>query len=85
MEDLDIKGISPTYCIHKRLMEENFKQVIQPQRQLNLNINEMVKKEVIKLLNAGVTYPISSSMWISLIQVVSKKCGMTMVENDKMT
>lgn len=63
-------------------MEENFKTVIQPQRWLNPNIKEVVKK-VIKLLNADVIYPISDSAWISLVQVVPKKGGMTVVENDK--
>lgn len=46
-------------------------------------MKEVVKKEVIKLLDAGITYPISDSSWVSSVQVVPKKSGMTIVENDK--
>lgn len=64
-------------------MEDNFKSVIQPQRRLNPNMREAVKKEVTKLLDAGVIYPISDSAWISPVQVVPKKGGITIIENDK--
>jgi len=39
----DIKGINPSFCTHKILMEDNFKSVIQPQRRLNPNMKEVVK------------------------------------------
>ncbi|XP_071695446.1 uncharacterized protein [Rutidosis leptorrhynchoides] len=48
----DIRGIDPTFCIHKILLEENAKPVIQRQRRLNPNMAEVVKKEVLKLLDA---------------------------------
>ncbi|KAG9458442.1 hypothetical protein H6P81_002950 [Aristolochia fimbriata] len=48
----DIKGISPTTCMHKILMEDSFKPTIQPQRRLNSTLQEVVKKEVVKLLDA---------------------------------
>jgi hypothetical protein len=64
-------------------MEENYKTVIQPQRRVNPNVQEVVKKEVIKLLDAGLIYPISDSPWVSLVQVVPKKGGMTVITNDK--
>ena len=38
-------------------------------------------KEVVKLLDAGIIYPISDSKWISPTQVVPKKSGLTIVEN----
>ena len=57
----DIKGISPSYCTHKILMEEGYKPVVQPQRRLNPNMKDVVKAEVIKLLDAGLIYPISDS------------------------
>ena len=41
----DIKGISPSICMHKILMEDNFKPVVQPQRRLNPTMQEVVKKE----------------------------------------
>ena len=57
----DIKGISPSYCTHKILMEEGYKPVVQPQRRLNPNMKDVVKAEVIKLLDASLIYPISDS------------------------
>ncbi|GKE85508.1 reverse transcriptase domain-containing protein [Tanacetum coccineum] len=54
-------------------MEDEFKPSVQPQRRVNPNINEVVKKEVIKLLDARLIYPISDSPWVSPIQVVPKK------------
>ena len=46
-------------------------------------MKEVVKKEVIKLLDAGLIYPIFDSPWVSPVQVVPKKGGMTVVTNDK--
>ena len=80
---VDIKGIDPSYCTHRILMEDEFKPVVQPQRRLNPNMQEVVKKEVLKLLDAGLIYPISDSAWVSPTQVVPKKGGMTVVENEK--
>ena len=78
----DIKGISPSLCMHKILMEEDYKPVVQPQRRLNPNLQEVVKKEVLKLLDTGIFYPISDSSWVSPVQVVPKKGGVTVVENE---
>ncbi|XP_076920646.1 uncharacterized protein LOC143581846 [Bidens hawaiensis] len=80
---MDIKGISQSFCTRKILMEEDFKPVVQHQRRLNPNMQDVVKKEVIKLLDAGLIYPISDSPWVSPVQVVLKKGGMTVVTNDK--
>jgi hypothetical protein len=79
----DLKGISPSYCMHKINMEENFKPVAQPQRRLNPTMKEVVRKEVVKLLEAGMIYPISDSAWVIPVQVVPKKGGMTVVKNEK--
>jgi hypothetical protein len=46
-------------------------------------MREGVKKEVLKLLKARVIYPIFNSEWVSLVQVVSKKGGMTVIRNEK--
>ena len=46
-------------------------------------MKEVVKAEVIKLLDAGIIYPISDSSWVSLVQVVPKKGGMAVVANEK--
>ncbi|GJW13341.1 putative reverse transcriptase domain-containing protein [Tanacetum coccineum] len=79
----DIKGIDSSFCTHKILMEDEFKPSVQPQRRVNPNIKEVVKKEVIKLLNAGLIYPISDNPWVSPVQVVLKKGVMIVVKNEK--
>ncbi|GKE36023.1 hypothetical protein Tco_1455345, partial [Tanacetum coccineum] len=63
-------------------MEDEFKPSVQSQRRVNPNIKEVVKKEVIKLLNAGLIYPISDSPWVSPVQVVPMKGGMIIVKNE---
>nr|GEW19149.1 reverse transcriptase domain-containing protein [Tanacetum cinerariifolium] len=57
----NIKGIEPYFCTHKILMEDDFKPMVQHQRRVNPKIHEVIKKEVIKLLDAGLIYPISDS------------------------
>ena len=61
----DIKGISPIICTHKILLEAEYKPTVQPQRRLNPTLKEVVKKEVLKLLDSGIIYPISDSKWVS--------------------
>ncbi|GKA10327.1 reverse transcriptase domain-containing protein, partial [Tanacetum coccineum] len=78
----DIKGIDPSFCTHKILMEDDFKPAVQHQRRVNPKIHEVIKKEVIKLLDAGLIYPIFDSPWVSPIHCVPKKGGMTVVENE---
>ncbi|XP_042396837.1 uncharacterized protein LOC121986983 [Zingiber officinale] len=77
----DIKGISPSLCMHRILLEKDFKPSVERQRRLNPNMKEVVKKEVLKLLDAGIIYPISDSEWVSPVHVVPKKGGMTVVRN----
>ncbi|GJS17719.1 reverse transcriptase domain-containing protein [Tanacetum coccineum] len=78
----DIKGIDPKFCTHKILMEDNVKPTAQHQRWVNPKIHEVIKKKVIKLLEAGLIYPISDSPWVSPVHCVPKKCGITIIEND---
>nr|GEW58518.1 reverse transcriptase domain-containing protein [Tanacetum cinerariifolium] len=59
----DIKGINPEFCTHKILMEEDFEPTVQHQRRVNPKIHDVIKQEVIKLLAAGLIYPISDSPW----------------------
>ncbi|CAN6725360.1 unnamed protein product [Malus baccata var. baccata] len=77
----DIKGISPTMCMHHIFLEEGAKPTREAQRRINPQMMEVVKKEIIKLLDCGVIYPISDSRWVSPIQCVPKKSGVTVVEN----
>ena len=64
-------------------MEEDYKPIAQPLRCLNPTMKEIVKKEVVKLLEARMIYPISNSQWVSPVQVVPKKVGMTVVKHEK--
>ncbi|RVW98937.1 Transposon Ty3-I Gag-Pol polyprotein [Vitis vinifera] len=79
----DLKGISPLVCTHHIYMEEDAKPVRQPQRRLNPHMQEVVRGEVLKLLQAGIIYPISDSLWVSPTQVVPKKSGITVIQNEK--
>ncbi|MCO6516940.1 MAG: RNA-directed DNA polymerase, partial [Snodgrassella sp.] len=79
----DIKGISPTTCMHRILLEEEAKPSREAQHRLNPPMLEVVKNEVIKLLDCGVIYPISDSRWVSPVQVVPKKSGVTVVKNEE--
>ncbi|RVW81581.1 Retrovirus-related Pol polyprotein from transposon 17.6 [Vitis vinifera] len=64
-------------------MEEEAKPIRQLQRRLNPHLQEVVRAEVLKLLQAGIIYPISDSPWVSPTQVVPKKSGITVVQNEK--
>ncbi|XP_059596429.1 uncharacterized protein LOC132254561, partial [Vitis vinifera] len=79
----DLKGISPLVCTHHIYMEDDAKPVRQPQRRLNPHMQEVVRSEVLKLLQAGIIYPISDSLWVSPTQVVPKKSGITVIQNEK--
>ena len=69
-------------CTHNIYLEENAKTSRQMQRRLNPNMKEVVRNEVIKLLDNGIIYPISDSKWVSPTQVVPKKSGVTVVKNE---
>nr|GFB10797.1 reverse transcriptase domain-containing protein [Tanacetum cinerariifolium] len=63
----DIKGIDPRFCAHKIIMEDDYKPAVQSQRRVNPKIHDVIKKEVIKLLDADMIYPISNSPWAGKI------------------
>ncbi|CAA7014838.1 unnamed protein product [Microthlaspi erraticum] len=79
----DIKGLSPTLCTHRIHLENESKGSIEHQRRLNPNLKEVVKKEILKLLDAGIIYPISDSTWVSPVHCVPKKGGITVIKNEK--
>jgi hypothetical protein len=79
----DLKGISPSLCTHLIPMEQEHKPAHEHQRRLNNAMREVVKKEVLKLLTAGVIYLVSDSEWVSLVQVVPKKGVMMVIRNEK--
>ena len=76
----ELKGISPSICMHKILLEETSKPSVEHQRRLNPVMKEVVRNEVLKLLNA---YAISDSPWVSPVHVVPKKGGFTVIRNEK--
>ena len=77
----DLKGISPSICMHKILLEENARTSIEHQRRLNPVMKEVVRKEVLKWLNVGFIYGISNSPWVSQVHMVPNKGGFTMIIN----
>jgi hypothetical protein len=78
----DLKGIGLSLCTHRIPMEQDQKPVREHQRWLN-NVMREVVNELLKLLKAGVIYPISDSEWVSLVQVVLKKGGMIIIRDEK--
>src|SRR5215216_5274345 len=65
----DLKGISPTLCQHKIKLEKDAKLVVDHQQRLNPRMNEVVRNEILKLLEAGIIYPVADSQWVSLFIV----------------
>ena len=78
----DLKGISPSICMHKILLDDNAKTSIERQRRLNPVMKEVVRKEVLKWLNAGFIYAISDSSWVRPMHVVPKKGAFTVIKNE---
>jgi len=79
----DLKGISHVLCTHHIPTNLEITPSREPQRRLQNTMRDVVKKEVLKLLHAGIIFPIPHSEWVSPVQVVPKKGGMTVVQNDK--
>ncbi|CAM8978558.1 unnamed protein product [Rhodiola kirilowii] len=79
----DLKGISPNLCMHRINLEDDSLPSREHARRLNPIVGEVVKKEILKMLDAGIIFPIEDSNWVSPIHVVPKKGGMTVVKNDK--
>ncbi|GKB10430.1 hypothetical protein Tco_0844353, partial [Tanacetum coccineum] len=78
-----IKGINLEFSSYKILMEEDYEPAVQHQRRVNPKIHDVIKKEVEKLLDARLIYPISDSPWVSPVHYVPKKGGMTVMTNDE--
>jgi hypothetical protein len=78
----DLKGISPTICQHAINMEPDAKPVVEHQCRLFAKMKEVVRNEVLKLLDAGIIYPIADSRWVSPVHCVPKKGGITVVPNE---
>ncbi|GJW45052.1 reverse transcriptase domain-containing protein [Tanacetum coccineum] len=68
----NIPGINSDFCKHKINFKDNAKPIIQRQRRLNPNMKEVVKKEIIKLLDSGIIYSLEDSPWFD-IEIINKK------------
>ena len=79
----DLKGISPSICMHKILLNDDAKTSVEHQRRLNPVMKDIVRTEVLKWLNAGFIYAILDSPWVSPIHVVPKKGGFTVIRNER--
>ncbi|XP_022876928.1 uncharacterized protein LOC111395153 [Olea europaea var. sylvestris] len=77
----DIREISPTLCMYKILMEDESKPSVEGQRRLNQTLKEIVRKELLKLLDPRIIYLISDSSWMSLVHVVLRNGGITVEKN----
>ena len=69
----DRKGISPTLCQHKINLEPDAKPVVDHQQRLNLKMKEVVRNEILKLLEAGIIYRIADSKGVSPVNHIPKK------------
>ena len=79
----DLKGISPSICMHKILLNDDAKTLVEHQKRLNLVLKDVVRKEVLKWLNVGFIYAISDNPWVSPAHVVPKKGGFTVIRNER--
>ena len=79
----DLKGISPSICMHKIMLNDDVKTSVQHQRRLNPVMKDVVRKEVLKLLNVGFIYTISDSPWVNPVHVVPKKGGFIVIINER--
>nr|GEZ66886.1 DNA-directed DNA polymerase [Tanacetum cinerariifolium] len=78
----NIPGICPLFCKQKIQLLDDKKPFVQKQRRLNPNMQEVVKKEIMKLLDTGIIYTIADSPWVSPIHCIPKKGGITVVTNE---
>jgi hypothetical protein len=75
----DLKGISPSIAIHRIFMEQGAQPVVDFQSKLKPDIKEVVRKETICLLDAGIIYHVGESDWVSHVHCVPKKGGFIVV------
>lgn len=71
-----IRGIGPSFCMYKIKLEDEGKQSIEKQRRLNEKMKEVVQKEIIKWLDAGIIYPYVDNNWVSPVQWFQKNVAL---------
>jgi len=72
-------GISPAIVQHRIHIIDEAIPTCDAQHRLDPKIKEVVQKEILKLLNNGIIYPIFDSSWVNPIHVVPKKFGLTVI------
>ena len=77
-----LKGISPMITAHRIFMEESVKLVAEFNRRLKPEMKEVLRKEIVRLLDACIIYPVKESEWVSHVHCVPKKGGFTVVPNE---
>ena len=78
-----LRALVPLYASKKIKLEKDAKPVVDHQRWLNPQMKEVVRNEILKLLEAGIIYLVADSEWVSHVHCVPKKGGITVVPNDK--
>lgn len=78
----DIRGISPAFCTDKINHEDSVKPAVEGMRRLKEGMKDVVKKEVLRLLNSGMIYPLADSEWVRLVHCIPKKDGLIVVPNE---
>ncbi|CAM8940661.1 unnamed protein product [Rhodiola kirilowii] len=78
----DLKGISPDLCMHRINLEGDARPSRDALRRSNPKLNDIVKKEILKLQDAGIIYSVADCKWVSPVHVVPKKGGLTVVRNE---
>ena len=79
----DLKGRISPLCMGKINLEEDAKPVVDYQRHLHPKMKEVIRKEVIRLIESGIIYPIVDYKWVSIVHCVPKKGRMTVVPNEE--
>nr|GEW61426.1 hypothetical protein [Tanacetum cinerariifolium] len=79
--EVELKDLPPH--LKYAFLEEDFEPAVKHQRRVNPKIHDVIKQEVLKLLDAGLIYSISDSPWVSPVHCVSKKGGFTVVKNEE--
>ncbi|GJV68287.1 reverse transcriptase domain-containing protein [Tanacetum coccineum] len=85
--EVELKDLPPhleyAFLEDNNKLPRDYEPSVQHQRRVNPKIHDVIKKEVEKLLDTGLIYPISDSPWVSPVHYVAKKGGMTVVTNDE--
>ena len=79
----DIKGISPVIVQHRIHLTDEAVPRRDPQRKLNPLMQEAVKTKILNMLDNGIIYPISDSLWVSPVHAVPKKAYFIVIENEQ--